>query len=108
MRDMPPAPMMSRQAATLMETARAAGLEENAQIGEVAYFRDAAAGDWRAAATDARQYIAMLIADKSVSPVLSAMVAKNFGASLLARALAESGDLAGAWAVIGSDSWRLL
>jgi hypothetical protein len=87
---------------TLMETARAAGLTANAQIGEISYFRDAAMGDWQAAVTDARDYITALKADKSVSPILSALVAKNFATSLLARALAESGDVAGAWAAIGA------
>jgi len=85
----------------LMEKARAAGMVADARIVEVPYFRDVAAGDWQAAVTDARAAIVALKADKSVSPILTALMAKTGAMSFLARALAESGDLAGAWAAIG-------
>jgi tetratricopeptide (TPR) repeat protein len=85
---------------TLMEKARAAGMVADERTVEVPYFHDVAAGDWQAAVSDARAAIVALKGDKSVSPTLTALTAKTGATSLLARALAESGDLAGAWVAI--------
>jgi tetratricopeptide (TPR) repeat protein len=84
----------------LMEKARAAGSVANLRVSRVQYFRDAAVGDWRAAAAEARAYAAALKAYRPLSPTLNALEAKTLAASLLAEALVRSGDVAGAWAAI--------
>ncbi|HEY4116159.1 MAG TPA: hypothetical protein VGM17_19030 [Rhizomicrobium sp.] len=63
------------------------------------YFVDAAEGDWRAAAADARAYRALMIGAKTP---LSRITARTLAAPLLAVALARSGDIAAARAEIGN------
>jgi tetratricopeptide (TPR) repeat protein len=84
----------------LMEKARAAGSVPDLRTTRAQYFRDTAVGDWRAAATDARAYAVALKANRRLSETPGALAAKTLTGSLLAEALARSGDLAGAWAAI--------
>ncbi|HUE65168.1 MAG TPA: hypothetical protein VMO78_12405 [Rhizomicrobium sp.] len=101
-------------AARLHDVAQSSGLIANAQAAGAAmatvtvvrmdrarYFRDAAAQDWRAAAADARAYAAALKADTQASPKFTALAAQTYATPLLAIALAEGGDFAGAEAAIG-------
>ena len=101
-------------AARLHDVAQSSGLIEKAQAAGAAmatvtvvrmdrarYFRDVAAQDWRAAAADARAYAAALKADTRASPKLTALAAQTQATPLLAIALAEGGDFAGAEAAIG-------
>jgi tetratricopeptide (TPR) repeat protein len=63
-------------------------------------FQDATAGDWPAAIAGAHAYEAEVKADETLSPRGEALVRQIQVAPLLAYALARSGDMAGARAVI--------
>ena len=84
----------------LMEKALAAGPVADLRNTRAQYFRDAAMGEWRAAATDARAYAAALKANRPLSATLNSLEAKTLAVPLLAEALARSGDLVGAWTAI--------
>jgi tetratricopeptide (TPR) repeat protein len=90
------------QSRGLIEKARAAGPAPEVLIQRAQYFHDAAGGDWRAAATDARAYVPSIKTDIRVGPSLAALQAETRAMPLLAQAFVGSGDLAGAWAAIGA------
>jgi tetratricopeptide (TPR) repeat protein len=98
-------------AARLHDVVRASGLIADARVfgdGDPGYFArslyylHSARGEWQAATRDARSFDDALAADKTESPRYQALRARTQGAPLLAKALASSGDAAGAEQVIAS------
>jgi tetratricopeptide (TPR) repeat protein len=97
--------------ANLHDTARAAQLIADAatygggdpvDVERANYFLDAAHGDWHAATRAAHAIDDALLADTSEAAKFEALRLRTQGAPLLAHALAESGDTAGAEAAIAN------
>jgi tetratricopeptide (TPR) repeat protein len=83
-------------AAAALAEARSYGDGNDASIAMVAYFRDADAGRWAAAAGDARAVAAGYMADHGVGDGFNRLRARNQAMPLLASALAAGGDVAAA------------
>jgi tetratricopeptide (TPR) repeat protein len=84
----------------LFAEALADGTARSALIGRGRYFADMAAGNWRTAAGDARAYGAALEAATDEAQALKDLQSRTQAVPLLAMALAQGRDFAGARAAI--------
>jgi tetratricopeptide (TPR) repeat protein len=88
------------RAAALIDEAVTYGDTDPAELARAHHYLDAAKGEWQAAAKDARGFDYALLADKTEGPKYQALRTRTQGAPMLAHALVEAGDAAGAEAAI--------
>ncbi len=89
------------RAASLISDAETYGDGDPAELASARHSLHAARGQWRIAADDARAFDAALLADKTEGPRYQALRVRTRGAPMLAHALVQLGDTAGAEAAIG-------